>query len=109
MRRLVTLVAALCLLALPSAALAQNAGDEQYSDPFGQSGEENGGTDNGGTQESPPADPAQSDGTIGESEPEISEGSSGATLPRTGLPVLLVAGSGALLLVGGTTLRRRTS
>ena len=30
MRRLVTLLAALSLLALPSAALAQSAGDEQY-------------------------------------------------------------------------------
>ena len=36
MRRLVTLLAALFLLALPPAALAQSAGDEQYADPFGE-------------------------------------------------------------------------
>ena len=36
MRRLVTLLAALSLLALPAAALAQSAGDEQYADPFGE-------------------------------------------------------------------------
>ena len=45
MRRLVTVLAALCLLALPSAALAQSAGDEQYSDPFGDVEEPSGSQD----------------------------------------------------------------
>jgi hypothetical protein len=115
MRRLVTLLAAVCLLALPSAALAQNAGDEQYNDPFGGSQGDNDnsggsdGTDNGGTQGPVPTTPAQTDGTLGESQPEITEGTSGATLPRTGLPLVLVAATGGLLLAGGTTLRRRAS
>jgi hypothetical protein len=113
MRRLVTLLAAVCLLALPSAALAQNAGDEQYNDPFGGSQNDNGGsggnggTDNGGTQdpEPAPAAPAQTDGTPAEATQETAA----PTLPRTGLPVVLVAAGGALLLAGGTTLRRRAS
>ena len=36
MRRTVALLLAVALLALPAVATAQNAGDEQYSDPFGQ-------------------------------------------------------------------------
>ena len=43
MRRLVTLLIAASMLALPCAALAQSAGDEQYADPFGQVEEPNGG------------------------------------------------------------------
>jgi hypothetical protein len=113
MRRLVTLVAALCLLALPSAALAQNAGDEQYNDPFGEVQDDGGGsndgtdngTDNGGTQEPAPAAPAQTDVPAA----ETTQDTAAPTLPRTGLPVILVAASGALLLAGGTTLRRRAS
>ena len=39
MRRIVALFLAVSLLALPSAAMAQSAGDEQYADPFGQAEE----------------------------------------------------------------------
>ena len=45
MRRIVALLLALSLLALPAAAMAQSAGDEQYSDPFGQTDEPNGSQD----------------------------------------------------------------
>ena len=36
MRRIAALLLAVSLLALPAAAMAQSAGDEQYSDPFAQ-------------------------------------------------------------------------
>jgi hypothetical protein len=107
MRRLVTLLLAAFLLAMPSAALAQSAGDEQYADPFGQVDEPN------GSQEEPaPAPepvPAQSDDSLGTSEPVVAQQTDSPTLPATGLPVGLLAGTGALLLAAGTTLRRRVS
>ena len=98
------------MLVLPSAALAQSAGDEQYADPFGQT-DDQGGSDGQQAQapepEPAPA-PAQSDEALGQSEPEIAT-TAAPTLPATGLPAALLAGSGALLLAGGTTLRRLAS
>jgi hypothetical protein len=110
MRRLVTLLLAACLLALPSAALAQSAGDEQYADPFGQTEEPSGSDDQQAQAPEPepaPA-PAQSGEALGQSEPEVAPAAA-PTLPATGLPAVLLAGSGALLLAGGTTLRRLVS
>ena len=111
MRRLVTLLAALSLLALPAAALAQSAGDEQYEDPFGEVEEPSGSQGDpepAPVQEPEPA-PAQSDDSLGTSDPEIAEQAGAPTLPATGLPAGLLAGTGALLLAAGTTLRRRLS
>jgi len=113
MRRLLTVLAALSVLALPPAALAQSAGDEQYADPFGQVEEPSG--SQGQPAETPEAAPApapaqtvtQTD-ELGTSEPEIVPAAS-PTLPATGFPAGLVAGAGALLLASGTTLRRRFS
>ncbi len=109
MRRLVTLLAALSLLALPAAALAQSAGDEQYEDPFGEVEEPSGSQ---GEPEPAPVQepaPAQNDDSLGTSEPEVAEQAGASTLPATGLPAGLLAGTGALLLAAGTTLRRRLS
>ena len=122
MRRTLSLLLAAFMLAVPSAAFAQSAGDEQYADPFGQTGQGNQGNQGdqgnqsaqeGGSQgepaqsEAPAAAQTQSD-ELGTSEPEIQQ-TSAPTLPATGLPVGLLAGTGALLLAAGTTLRRRTS
>ena len=55
MPRLATLTAAL-VLALPGAALAQDAGDDQYQDPFAEQTAQQGGTESsqgGGLSESP--------------------------------------------------------
>jgi hypothetical protein len=109
MRRLVTLLAALSLLAMPAAALAQSAGDEQYDDPFGEVEEPSGSQgDPEPAPEQAPA-PAQNDDSLGTSEPETTEQAGAPTLPATGLPAGFLAGSGALLLAAGTTLRRRVS
>jgi len=114
MRRLLTVLAALCLLALPPAALAQNAGDEQYADPFGQVDEPN--RSQGQPAETPEAAPApapapapaQSGAALGDSQAEVVQ-TSAPTLPATGFPAGPLAAAGALLLASGTTLRRRVS
>ena len=109
MRRLAILLAGLCLLALPSAALAQSAGDEQYSDPFGEVDQPNGSQDE--PAETPAAEAPAAEGAA----PATSGGEAtasqetGPTLPRTGLPAGLVAAGGALLVAGGGGLRRRVS
>ncbi len=112
MRRLLTVLAALCLLALPPAALAQNAGDEQYADPFGQVDEPNRSQDQPAeTPEAAPAPapaPAQSGAALGDSQAEVVQ-TSAPTLPATGFPAGPLAAAGALLLASGTTLRRRVS
>jgi hypothetical protein len=110
MRRLVTVILAASMLVLPSAALAQSAGDEQYADPFGQTDDQGGGDGQlaQAPEPEPAPEPAQSDEALGQSEPEIAQ-TAAPTLPATGLPAALLAGSGALLLAGGTTLRRLAS
>ena len=105
MRRALSLLLAAFVLALPPAALAQSAGDEQYADPFGQTQSGSQGEPAQTTQPVPTQ--AQTD-ELGSSEPVIQQ-TDAPTLPATGLPVGLLAGTGALLLLAGTTLRRRTS
>jgi hypothetical protein len=114
MRRIATCLAALALLALPAAALAQSAGDEQYSDPFGkvENGNDNGGGGGGDVTEAPapdtstPAASAPAETSV-ESTGTAATDTTGAQLPRTGFPVLLLAGAGALLALSGAALRRR--
>ena len=113
MRRLVTLLIAASMLALPCSALAQSAGDEQYADPFGQVEDPNSGQ--GQQSQAPdqsaqaPATPAQTATPTTGVDPAVASQETGPTLPRTGLPAVLLAGTGALLLGAGTSLRRRVS
>ena len=109
MRRLVTLLAALFLLALPPAALAQSAGDEQYADPFGEVEEPSGSQGEPAPALEPEPAPAPAEPAASGEEAVASQETAAPTLPATGLPAGLVAGAGALLLAGGTTLRRRVS
>ena len=106
MRRAVALILALFLLALPAVATAQNAGDEQYADPFGQAEEPSGsqGEQPSGTEDQPapapePAAPAQEQAVATQ---DVAE----PTLPRTGAPTHLLVGAGALLLAAGAAVRR---
>jgi hypothetical protein len=113
MRRLLTVLAALCLLALPPAALAQSAGDEQYADPFGQAEKPGGSQDQQTQTPAAPTAPAtapaeQSGAALGDSQ-AVAEQTGAPTLPATGLPVGVLAAAGGLLLASGTTLRRRLS
>ena len=110
MARILTCLGVLLLLALPATALAQSAGDEQYSDPFGkvENGNDDAGGGSGNTTAAPaPSTPAAPAETGVESTETTSTEATGAQLPRTGFPVLLLAGAGALLALSGATLRRR--
>jgi hypothetical protein len=108
----------LTALAVPASALAQSAGDEQYSDPFGpeqpQEREQ-------AQQEQPQAavEPAPSDeapapapapepaaAPAGDSAAAPAQ-SSGTSLPVTGLPVLSMFVVGGVLLAAGAVVRRR--
>jgi LPXTG-motif cell wall-anchored protein len=105
MRRLVAVFLAVSMLALPSAAAAQSAGDEQYADPFGQTEEPN------GSQEQPAPEPQPAPAPATPAAPAeqavASQQTAAPTLPATGMPAHLLASMGALLLASGALLRRR--
>jgi hypothetical protein len=111
MRGPVALLLVVFVLGLPSLAAAQNAGDEQYADPFGQTEEPN------TSQEQPAPDPAPEPApepaapapTPAEEEVAAAQETAAPTLPATGLPAHLLAGAGALLLASGAAMRRRIS
>jgi hypothetical protein len=110
MRRPVTLLIAAFMLALPSGALAQSAGDEQYADPFEQPPQEpSGPQDEPAPPPEPAPAPAESGQTAAATQTEVAQPTDSQTLPATGLPAALLAGAGGLLLSGGTMLRRRVS
>ena len=109
-RSLITVAAIAAALAAPAGALAQSAGDDQYTDPFGNEPA----TPQPAPQQpsTPPASGAE--GSTATADTEIApsatdaqaDGESGATLPVTGLPVVALAGAGIVLLLGGAGLRR---
>jgi hypothetical protein len=107
-RRSLLILVALVFLAVPAGAFAQSAGDEQYTDPFGQ--EDQGVTEQPAT---PPPDTgdAPAAGGDGSAEPAPSAESAqttSPTLPRTGAPVVLFAAAGYALLLAGVAIRRQT-
>jgi LPXTG-motif cell wall-anchored protein len=98
-------------LALPTAALAQGAGDEQYTDPFaGQQDEEQPAapeaTPAPAPEEAAPAAPGPAAPAPAPAAPS-SQPSSAEQLPYTGADAGLVALGGALLVAAGVALRRR--
>ena len=113
-RRVVCALAAL-VLALPSAAWAQGAGDEQYQDPFGDEEaqpEPQGGDQGDSLDDSQGEPPVQDDGAVApEAAPAQPAQSAPAAeqLPYTGADTALVGLGGALLLAGGVVLRVRLS
>lgn len=101
------------MAALPCAALAQSAGDDQYADPLAPPSP----GDSGDTEdpapapgEAPvPAPPAGSDALPSPDSAAVAASPSaepGQTLPRTGLPLAPFALAGAALLGVGVMLRR---
>jgi hypothetical protein len=102
------LLAAFMLL-VPSAALAQSAGDEQYADPFGEVEEPSGSQEEPAAPAEPAPAPAPAETGVPGEEALVSQETAAPTLPATGLPVGLMAGAGAALFAAGGALRRRVS
>jgi len=121
MRRCTTpillIVLAVCLFA-PSAALAQSAGDDQYSDPLAPT-EPQQPRDEQPVQADPvPAAPAPAQGSQPSGAaavdgraptPSGSSAPTGGELPRTGLPLLALLALGWPMLIGGIALHRAIS
>jgi hypothetical protein len=109
-----SLVAAAALAAAPGAALAQDAGGSQYTDPLDQPGHSNPPP----TSSPSPSTPAPSatspratasTGTTSSGVPATAQAASTAgagEIPRTGFPVGMLMFAGALCLSGGMALRR---
>jgi pyruvate/2-oxoglutarate dehydrogenase complex dihydrolipoamide acyltransferase (E2) component len=103
-------VGAAMLVMTPATALAQGAGDDQYSDPFGS---EQGQATPTATPRAPApapaatAAPAQATPAPSQPGPAATPAPSGPTLPYTGVDDWLTAAGGALLLGAGLTLRAR--
>jgi hypothetical protein len=115
-RALAVLLTLAALLAVPAAALAQSAGDEQYVDPF-QGGEQQ---PSEAPQEAPPEAPAEATepapaAPTAPAAPSDAAGEATATpaqadaptLPRTGFPAMLLLSAGYALLLAGFTIRRK--
>jgi LPXTG-motif cell wall-anchored protein len=106
-RRVAALITA-ATLALPSAAFAQSAGDEQYDDPFAGEDQE---------QAEPTPDPDTPTSSDSAQEPTTTTPTPTTTattaqaqpgqeqLPRTGADAGLLALGGFVLLTGGVALR----
>lgn len=111
---ILTLCAALSAATLPAVALAQNAGDDQYADPFGDMPADGDGAAGGGNGDgSAPTDPAQpvaetpatpvaaEDATVQDTSDADPAAASSGQLPRTGLPAGALALTGLALLACG--------
>ena len=107
-----TLALAALVAALPAAAVAQDAGSNQYQDPLagepGANDSGNGGGGGGGGNGNGNAPP--SSGTQGAQSDANADGTQAAQsrdqLPATGAEAWLLALSGSMLLAGGLGLRR---
>src|SRR3954454_5707060 len=112
--RALALFAALILLLVPAVALAQSAGDEQYSDPFGDKAPSSGSSPAPApTAQAPNPSPTTDSGSQLASDPSAgssassnsSSSSSSGSLPNTGLRAWMLAVMGGLMLLAGVFLR----
>lgn len=109
MRRCLTLYVLALALALPSAAMAQSAGDNQYADPFGStppsSQPRSNGSGSSGGGHTDAAAPARPTATAGSGQAAAAAPSAGTSLPRTGLGAFELVVTGALAIAAGLALR----
>jgi LPXTG-motif cell wall-anchored protein len=106
---LVTLALAALVAAVPSGALAQDAGSNQYQDPLaGEPGAGNGGNGNngggGGNANTTPS--AGTQGAQADTNTDGTQAAQSDQLPATGTDAWLLALAGSMLLAGGFGLRR---
>ena len=105
------------MAALPAASLAQSAGDDQYQDPLGGSGDAPSGGGNSGGRNSGAGSgqggASGGSGSAGDNASSAQAEPSAATprnqLPRTGVPAGVIALAGGGLLAAGVALRRRVT
>jgi hypothetical protein len=105
---LLMLALAVAVAVVPATSFAQSAGDDQYVDPF-QDDETGGGNGNQGDNDTPTTPDetvSQAPATTAETGVADEAATSGATLPRTGLPTGELVLIGVVLLGGGFALRR---
>jgi hypothetical protein len=106
LRRALVPAAAALALAVPSHALAQGAGDDQYTDPFGSEQPTPTATPQPAATATPaPAAPASPAAPAAPAQPQSAQ--AGPTLPYTGVDAWVPGLSGALLLGAGVALRLR--
>jgi LPXTG-motif cell wall-anchored protein len=120
-RTFVTALATLTLatLAFAPAALAQSAGDDQYSDPLAGDGQQQEPASPGGGGDQPSDAPAPAPAPAAPSGPDTPTSSggpadttlaapqTGESLPRTGAEPVPIVAAGAVLLLAGALLRRQ--
>jgi hypothetical protein len=107
---LASLLAAAALAVVPAAALAQDAGGTQYTDPLA------GNPTTPSTPSTPSTSPSStSQGTTSASNTSSSSSSSGSAaganpgIPRTGFPAGWLVLAGVISIAGGLALRRVTA
>jgi len=98
--------------AVPAGALAQTPGDDQYTDPFGGSQDEGGGTSDGDDAPAEPEpDPAPAPDPAApaaeSAQNPAPDASGGEQLPYSGADAGLLALGGVVLLSSGVALRVR--
>ena len=102
---LASLLAAAALAVVPGAALAQDAGGNQYTDPLAGNNTD---TSTPTAPSTPSASPSTTSGT--QTTASSSESSAGADpnpgIPRTGFPAGWLALAGVISIGGGLALRR---
>ena len=115
---LLAIILSASILTVPLAASAQNAGDDQYADPFGPVEQQD---DGGSGNEQPPPVQGRTEGSAPEdlepvdalpAAPEATAAQTGGgddTLPRTGFEAWLFGAIGWWMLLGGIALRRITA
>jgi hypothetical protein len=96
------LTVVLVALAFPAGALAQGAGDDQYSDPFGGNA-----APTATPRPAPAATPAQAAAAPAPATAAATAAPAPPQLPYTGVDAWPLALGGALLLGAGVTLRAR--
>jgi hypothetical protein len=103
--RSVAALAAALTLALPGAALAGGAGENQYQDPFSTSEPQT--TPAPAPSQTPAASPQAPSTPAAQPSPTATTADGSGQLPRTGFDVRMVGGAGLLLVAAGMVIRRR--